>query len=96
MEGKDYYNHVPYLAFHDLNLCLSPSDRPQVRVFLQDHYAGKIVETTVLNCCCITEKFQELDIFDNNDQLIYRVTSKNPQRGHFGIFPCWGFDKIKY
>jgi hypothetical protein len=27
---------------------------------------------------------------------IYRVISRNPQRGHFLILPWWGFDNIKY
>ena len=43
MVGKDYYNHTPYLAFRDLNVCLSTTDRPQVRVFFNDHFAGRIV-----------------------------------------------------
>lgn len=43
MIGKDYYNHTPYMATRDLNLCLSSTDRPQVRVFLNDHFIGRIV-----------------------------------------------------
>lgn len=52
--GKDYYNHTPYMAFRNMNLCLSASDRPEVRVFMHDKYIGRIRETTVLNCCCLT------------------------------------------
>lgn len=28
--------------------------------------------------------------------MIYKVISKNPQRGHFLILPWCGFDKIRY
>ena len=96
MVGKDYYQHTPYLAFRNLNVCFSSSDRPEIKVFMHDKYVGRIVETTILNCCCITEKFQEFEIFDDHDQLVYRVCSRNPQRGHFIILPFWGFDSIKY
>lgn len=58
--GKDYYHHNPYVAIRDFNCCLNKYDRPQVRVYYKDKYIGKIIERTIFNCCCITEKFQEL------------------------------------
>lgn len=54
MVGKDYYQHTPYLSFRNLNVCCSPHDRPEVKVFLHDKYVGRIVETTIFNCCCLT------------------------------------------
>lgn len=94
--GKDYYNHTPYMAFRNLNVCLSPNDRPEVKVFMQEKYIGRIRESTILNCCCIAEKFQEFEIYDEHDQIVYKICSKNPQRGHFIILPFWNFHEIKY
>jgi hypothetical protein len=54
MTGKDYYNRTPYISFRNMNLCLSPIDRPEVKVLMYDKYIGKIRESTVFNCCCIT------------------------------------------
>lgn len=99
MTGKDYYNHTPYISVRNLNLCFSPTDRPEVNVYMQgknDRYVGKIKETTILNCCCIADVFQELEIYDSHNELIYKVRSRNPQRGHFIILPFCNFNNIQY
>jgi hypothetical protein len=41
--GKDYYQHVPYEATRNFNMCFSQEDRPTVEVKYQERYAGKIV-----------------------------------------------------
>lgn len=94
--GNDYYQHTPYMAIRDTNCCLSPVDRPTVQVYYQDKYVGKIVETTIFNCCCLVENYQELEIYNESHEMIYKITSKNPQPGHFIVLPCWGFDEIVY
>ena len=92
--GLDYYKHTPYEGIRDTNCCFSPVDRPTVLVKYQERYAGKIVEVSVLNCCCFTEVYQEFEIYGAEGQLLYRVVSRNPQRGHMLILPCWNFDKV--
>lgn len=56
--GKDGHNYTPYYGTKEINCCLSESDRPTVKVVFQDRYVGKIVERTILNCCCWTDIFQ--------------------------------------
>lgn len=56
--GKDYYQHIPYEGVRESNCCLSQDDRPTVHVKYLEKYVGKIVEKTVLNCCCYTDIYQ--------------------------------------
>jgi len=56
--GKDYYQHIPYEGIRETNLCFSSDDRPTIQVKYQEKYVGKVVEKTILNCCCITDTYQ--------------------------------------
>jgi hypothetical protein len=38
----------------------------------------------------------ELEIQDPHGRVIYRIISRNPQRGHALILPWWGFDHITF
>jgi len=77
-----------------MNWCLSGSDRPSVLVKYQERYVGKIVETTICNCCCLVEQYQALEIQGANGQVLFRVVSRNPQNGHLLILPCCDCEKI--
>jgi hypothetical protein len=91
------------VGFRDFNICCT-SERPQVRAYYQSKYVGRIEETTILNCCCIStvfaiqldQKYQEFKIYRADDSLAFRVTARSGQRGQFVILPFWGFDKIRY
>jgi hypothetical protein len=99
---QDYYNHTPMIGFRDFNVCLT-SERPQVRAYYQSKYVGRVEETTILNCCCMSthfnhedQKYQEFKLYRADNTVAFRVTAMSGQPGQLIILPFWGFDKIRY
>jgi hypothetical protein len=37
-----------------------------------------------------------MEVLNSHGRIIYRVVSRNPQRGHKVILPWWGFEEITY
>lgn len=51
MEVNDFYNNLPFTAEKPVSIPCFKNSKPEMKVYFEGNYIGKIVEPKSLTCC---------------------------------------------
>lgn len=94
LTSRNFYNQEVITADRPLKIPFFKFNRPEIRMNFHGVYAGKIVEPCSYQLC--RGLLTELDIYDENDEQIYRIDAKLSQPALCCLLPCSMFKEFTF